>query len=433
MEGKKIKLKISLIILAVIIFLITGLFVYFTIDESPYNDNHLLIKREVVSEEENGFNEIKASLKWYVKAENINKSQSVYISKLELDKRKELLNKIAFVEDGHKEIDETFLLEYLKINQKSLNALLSLLNYNKFYFGAQPKLFDEDKISQLIEIHNITMPLMAKSRYYFDRDEKLKQLALFKKCFLISNIIDENCISVFGNIASYKFTGEIVNKIIENLKINKFKAEGVYNVLGDLEKFKSKPESYVSLLKSNYLMMKTTTLTQQNIDKHDISFMKIYSKFLVKINMTNRKIGEAFTSSIANSEGGYEKSALKSNNSDEFLMRFNSNSLGNILVVVLLPAVDVWRRYYYINNSRLVLLNTLIALIRFDKKYSKLPDRLEQLIPEFLVKLPIDPFNNDPINYSKIERKVWSKGFEILNKSGLPLVEEKELFLIIPF
>jgi hypothetical protein len=42
---------------------------------------------------------------------------------------------------------------------------------------------------------------------------------------------------------------------------------------------------------------------------------------------------------------------------------------------------------------------TACAVERFRLKYKKLPEKLEQLVPEFLPKVPIDPFDGKPLRY----------------------------------
>ena len=42
---------------------------------------------------------------------------------------------------------------------------------------------------------------------------------------------------------------------------------------------------------------------------------------------------------------------------------------------------------------------TACAVERFHLKYKKLPEKLEQLVPEFLEKVPIDPFDGKPLRY----------------------------------
>jgi len=49
--------------------------------------------------------------------------------------------------------------------------------------------------------------------------------------------------------------------------------------------------------------------------------------------------------------------------------------------------------------AQLRCAGTACAIERFHLKYKKFPQKLEQLVPEFLPKIPIDPFDGKPLRY----------------------------------
>lgn len=50
--------------------------------------------------------------------------------------------------------------------------------------------------------------------------------------------------------------------------------------------------------------------------------------------------------------------------------------------------------------AKIRLARTVIAIERFRLKYKKLPEKLTELVPEFLNSVPLDPFDGKPIRYS---------------------------------
>jgi hypothetical protein len=73
-------------------------------------------------------------------------------------------------------------------------------------------------------------------------------------------------------------------------------------------------------------------------------------------------------------------------------------------------------QYYLVSTARLRLTAAAIAVERYKLKYGKLPDKLKQLVPEFINKIPTDPFTlliprfkDEPSNDSWIGRPVKYK------------------------
>jgi len=51
----------------------------------------------------------------------------------------------------------------------------------------------------------------------------------------------------------------------------------------------------------------------------------------------------------------------------------------------------------------------------------KLPETLEELAPEYIEAIPLDPMDGEPLRYDNVARKVWSIGRDLTDEGGLPL------------
>ena len=71
-----------------------------------------------------------------------------------------------------------------------------------------------------------------------------------------------------------------------------------------------------------------------------------------------------------------------------------------------------WMHYYLLSptimkiraleiKAAFLTAQTTLAIEEYNLNYNKLPDSLDQLVPEFLDFIPIDPFDNKPLRYSK--------------------------------
>lgn len=63
-------------------------------------------------------------------------------------------------------------------------------------------------------------------------------------------------------------------------------------------------------------------------------------------------------------------------------------------------------------------VKTVVALKRFEADKGYLPENLQQLVPEYLNTLPIDPFDGNPLRYSKKDLWVYSVGVNYLDDGG---------------
>ena len=56
---------------------------------------------------------------------------------------------------------------------------------------------------------------------------------------------------------------------------------------------------------------------------------------------------------------------------------------------------------------------TVLACRRYRARHGRYPDRLEELVPEFLDAVPLDPFDGNPLRYNAEHHYVWTPGPEL--------------------
>jgi len=69
-------------------------------------------------------------------------------------------------------------------------------------------------------------------------------------------------------------------------------------------------------------------------------------------------------------------------------------------------------------NTLVSATEILLALAVYEKEYGKLPDRLEELTPEYISKAPKDDFNGKSLNYIPEKRMVYSVGYNLKDDGG---------------
>jgi len=73
--------------------------------------------------------------------------------------------------------------------------------------------------------------------------------------------------------------------------------------------------------------------------------------------------------------------------------------VGRTLTALLVPAVDAFTSAMARDAAMNGATDAAIACERYRRRHGKLPERLDQLVPEFLPEVPSDPFDGEPLRY----------------------------------
>lgn len=69
--------------------------------------------------------------------------------------------------------------------------------------------------------------------------------------------------------------------------------------------------------------------------------------------------------------------------------------------------------------SRVRVTELMIGLVIFEEANGRLPEKLSELVPEFLDQIPQDPFRDQPLRYDRERRVVWSVGYDGVDDGGM--------------
>lgn len=96
------------------------------------------------------------------------------------------------------------------------------------------------------------------------------------------------------------------------------------------------------------------------------------------------------------------------------------NGLGRKLCGLWLSE-DALSRYHAVTvdtEFQLRAIRILIALRVCQGERGRLPERLDELVPEYLPAVPRDPFDGEPIRYSRERKLLWSVGVDLIDRGG---------------
>jgi len=96
----------------------------------------------------------------------------------------------------------------------------------------------------------------------------------------------------------------------------------------------------------------------------------------------------------------------------------SGNFVGQSLVNILLPSMKPILARKCLQNTSVSATQILLALKSHKLKASSLPESLDDLVPEYFEKIPLDGFNGKPMKYSRQKKIIWSVGEDLVDVGG---------------
>ncbi|MBN2189644.1 MAG: hypothetical protein JW728_00345 [Candidatus Aureabacteria bacterium] len=98
---------------------------------------------------------------------------------------------------------------------------------------------------------------------------------------------------------------------------------------------------------------------------------------------------------------------------------FDRNAVGKFLIALIIPAYDKCFELKSRMDVSLSATRFMFLCKAYEKKIGRLPDSLEELVPEYADSIPIDPFDGKPLKYSADEKVIYSVGSDRQGSSEL--------------
>ncbi len=105
--------------------------------------------------------------------------------------------------------------------------------------------------------------------------------------------------------------------------------------------------------------------------------------------------------------------------------KLKPNPFGEIVLALLIPSGQMAVEMKCGDKINIGATQLLIALKCYKIDNGDLPDSLDELVPQYIDKIPIDDFDGKPLRYSKQKKIIYSVGSD-LEDSGGPEPEEWE-------
>lgn len=97
---------------------------------------------------------------------------------------------------------------------------------------------------------------------------------------------------------------------------------------------------------------------------------------------------------------------------------WHGNAAGKMLIAATYPAIESVLKARCQAECDCAGLRLAIACQRYEPKTGHLPEKLDDLVPTFIEAVPADPFDGQPLRYSRARRIVWSVGENLRDDNG---------------
>jgi len=311
---------------------------------------------------------------------------------------------------------------YITKNKKAIDKFkeATKLNYCDFTFGKKIKNIMEEKAPNYAEISNLVRLTIAEAKLF----EKEKRLNLALDNYLavlrfISHLEKQKKFILFSKLYTIYFQRLLFKSLAGFINQIRLSRQNCYTLLNALISLRNNKKG----LKDAFVEEKENMKNMEKMLMEEAKEKGVYShEFYQKFNSEfNRLIDEFYGYLIVafqeNNLQYYEEKITQfrknlekeigSLNLAQNILResFSKNTpylAAKILACIAMPSFSKAITNYYISLAELNILITAAAVKLYEIDKGSLPDRLEDLIPEYIPQVYKDPFNNfKPLTYRK--------------------------------
>jgi len=410
---RKLKYLLPGILGSLILFLIIGfnfLNVFLGRDIPPVNDSDLRLSKIEIPKEKNAFYD-------FVKFE-----EKIYLPK----EKKELFEEMSKGEKW----DSEFAKELIEKNEEAFSYFENGLKRSYFQFPEwqDPKnIRMETPLYSLGGVRNMAKLNSIKASYLFKQGKKKEAFDLTIQTIKMGQLLEESPRSPFITYLvgmGIKDIGLQKLRIMipdTNFSVNEFK-----KYITELNQLKASKEGLIRVLKMDYISFvnskavidvaiagKLSKEKMEMLGMEEITFpQKLAINFYYKPNKTQKLFIDHFRNSINNVEKNYNEIELFEIESlvpdSRIKMMFTENIIGKMVHDIVMVSYEGIFSRKCEEDFSVVGTQILLALKAYQIENGKLPNSLDELVPEYLSELPLDSFDGKPIRYSPDEKIIYS-------------------------
>ncbi len=429
-----VKIFFVLVVVAVIgVIAWVSVINYFYSKPVEYNDSDLLIVQKKFNSSENGFLQLLPNLREVKK----------------IKKFDNLSEEVEVLIDPEKEFDSERANKILNEHSDLLNALANALLVNNFHIPYEENLLLESKTKERYtsELTFVCYLALLKSRLLMCNQSFGKAGDSLEKVMKFSYLLQHSENEFLGYLVGSVIKEKTIELLKQMLEQSAFGTQYYKDHMANINPYLDN-RGMDTCLKIEYTIL-ANTIKQFPInfaekkpelqEKHKrlLEGRGMLGGYFYSESMTLSKMSNYFRQEVKNTSLPYNEikhvdvaRVYKKNGIDWWLMISSSNALGKTFIDLMQPKLGNCVKNAVEFDSKCQLLKAMIAIKAFKVENNKLPDSLDELIPDYLQSLPQDSFTQKPVIYDSSKKIVYSVDENLTDDTG---DEEKDLVWKLSF
>lgn len=310
---------------------------------------------------------------------------------------------LGIKEDGLKTISEN-----LVKNEQALKLLDEALAYDYHY--KKQLLNFEDPLYENNAFIGLYMLLMDKAYFLYRSGDINGSFSYIKKALLYAEIQDQMSLNLIEGLMVAGMKNHNMECLISLLKVKGHLIDDIEKLFPDINEFKL--QNYEKSLVGEYLFFKRNL---PDVPFGVLPAQSVTTIFFLNIHRTNKVLMEYILKLITFKDKSFDSFDFEM---DGLLidlvspyslsifevkakgLYFYKNLYGQYVLAQSIMTLKNFVKSCYQNHKNAAFLETFFAEKKYERKYGKISEKLEDLVPEFLDKMPINPIDGKPIEYS---------------------------------
>jgi hypothetical protein len=444
-KRRKLKYLLPTALGTLIFLLIFGfnfMIIFFGRDEPPPYDADLWLSKIETQKEENAFyyltpycfgpeREIFLEKYWPEEKERLKEKKEIYLP----EEKRDLFREMA---EGRK-WDQEFAKELIENNQEVFNSFEKIIQSSYYQNPAaqDPREFSFWTIPPSLScVRDIARLNSIRAAYLLDQGKEKEALGLVIKIVKMGQLIESAPRSTFLEYLVGMATKETgLQRLRLMLPEIKLPPEILRDYVKKVGEFKPSEEGLINAFKMEYASFanyhqKLLLALQGKLSKEEMKllgleefpsreFLKI--SYYFKPNQTLRFFAEYYRGAIENVNKNYNQMRfieIRPLEKSKIKMLFTENFIGKMIRDMLAVSYEGTLRKKCEEDFSVIGTQILLAFKIYKIEKGELPKNLNQLIPEYLSEMPIDPFDGQHVRYLPDKKIIYSVGSDLKDNFG---------------
>jgi len=405
------KLGIGIIAIAFVVYIVLNN------DCEPPDDSALILQRDSIPEEDNAFTYLLQAADAYTPD-----NSSVDIGEL-------LTNKVVNIELA-KAILATNDVIYPLIQTALACDKCEAPVYTNF----------SDRLDYLAPLRWIARLMALQSRIHFAEGQDKMALDTCMDIQRLGHMVAEMEGPIISFLTGVAIKDIAYEQIEQMLPLCNIETETLLAYGRQIEIYRANAQAAINALKSEYAVECSQideiadVVAGKKNGKKPLSFAHLpKAKYLLHANRTKAMFADLAMNGISNCTLPYSEMDLSiphdvSDQEASVIRRLlTPNAVGQILFSMLAPSIDGLCLRMCVVDLYGSAIQTLLALKAHKQDHGSLPDSLNELVPDYLKKVPMDAFDGKALRYDRGKKIVYSVGKDLKDDGGLKEYEHPEL------